>query len=247
MGQSSFLTKRAPTLEVLIDFDGTIAPDDPTDRLFARFADPSWHVIERQWQSGEISSRECMARQVALLRASPEALDAEISTIRIDPGFPKFLEFCRRHGAELKIVSDGFDRVVSTALESARLTVPFFANRLEWLGEDCWRLAFPHARSDCHVGGANCKCSHARRPRQWPCIVIGDGRSDFCMSAGADYVLAKGTLAEYCRSRGRAYAPFANFNDVTALLSAWLVRMEATPAAAPSTPAQAPTTPEPER
>jgi hypothetical protein len=28
---------------VYVDFDGTIAPDDPTDALFARFADPSDH------------------------------------------------------------------------------------------------------------------------------------------------------------------------------------------------------------
>ena len=51
-----------------------------------------------------------MERQVALLRVTPEALDEQIRTVRIDPGFPAFLEFCRRRGAEVKIVSDGFDR-----------------------------------------------------------------------------------------------------------------------------------------
>jgi 2,3-diketo-5-methylthio-1-phosphopentane phosphatase len=229
--------------QVLVDFDGTVAPDDPTDRLFARFADPSWRVIEQDWQGGLISSRECMARQVELLRATPEALDAEIRTIRLDPGFPIFLEFCRRHGAEVKIVSDGFDRVVSAALRRARLSVPFFANKLEWQGGDRWRLAFPHAQSDCRVSGANCKCSHAQRPYQSPRVVVGDGRSDFCMSAGADYVIAKGTLADHCRSCGQAYAPFANFHDVTARLSAWLARTERTPAAAPLTLAPAPTAP----
>src|SRR5215468_11093611 len=67
--------------QVLIDFDGTVAPDDPTDRLLERFADPLWRVIEEQWQSGLISSRQCMQRQVDLLRVSPEALDAAIGTI----------------------------------------------------------------------------------------------------------------------------------------------------------------------
>ena len=32
--------------QVLIDFDGTVAPDDPTDRLLERFADPLWRVVE---------------------------------------------------------------------------------------------------------------------------------------------------------------------------------------------------------
>jgi 2-hydroxy-3-keto-5-methylthiopentenyl-1-phosphate phosphatase len=211
---------------VLVDFDGTIAPDDPTDRLFERFADPAWREVEAAWQGGEISSRECMARQVALLRATPEALDEQIRTVRIDPGFPAFLTFCRRRGAEVKIVSDGFDRVVSAALKSARLTVPFFANKLEWQGGDRWRLAFPYSSADCRVGSANCKCSHAQWSLPWPHVVVGDGRSDFCMSTRADYVIAKGTLANYCRSRGQAHAQFADFADVTQRLAAWLARTE---------------------
>ena len=46
----------------------------------------------------------------------------------------------------MKIVSDGFDRVVGAALQEAGLSVPFFANKLEWQGGDRWRLAFPHAQ-----------------------------------------------------------------------------------------------------
>jgi 2,3-diketo-5-methylthio-1-phosphopentane phosphatase len=214
---------------VLVDFDGTIAPDDPTDRLLERFADPAWRKVEAAWQGGEITSRECLARQVALLRATPEALDEQIRFVRIDPGFPTFLQFCRRRGADVRIVSDGFDRVVSVALQRAGLSVPFFANKLEWQGGDRWRLAFPHAQSDCRVDSANCKCSHAQWSLLTPHVVVGDGRSDFCMSTRADYVIAKGRLANYCRSRGQVYASFANFNEATTRLTAWLAGTE-TPA-----------------
>jgi len=208
--------------QVLVDFDGTIAPDDPTDRLLERFADPLWRVIEEQWQSGLISSRQCMQRQVDLLRVSPEALDAAIGTIRIDPTFPTFLNFCHGYGAEVKIVSDGLDRVVEAVLRNAGLAITYFANKLEWRGGDRWRLAFPHARNDCRVSAANCKCSHGQRPHLRPRVVVGDGRSDFCMSLQADYVIAKGTLADFCRDSGRPYAPFADFHEATARLSAWL-------------------------
>lgn len=217
---------------MLVDFDGTVAPDDPTDRLLERFADPLWRVIETAWQSGQISSRECMQRQVELLRVTPEQLDEQIRAVRIDPGVAPFLKFCRRSGADVKIVSDGFDRVVGAALENAKLSVPFFANRLEWQGGDRWRLAFPHAQADCRVGSANCKCSHGER-LPGPRVMIGDGRSDFCMSTRADYVIAKGALADYCRRRGQPHATFTGFDDVKAHLATWLATSDRAPAGAP--------------
>jgi 2,3-diketo-5-methylthio-1-phosphopentane phosphatase len=217
---------------VLVDFDGTVAPDDPTDRLLERYADPLWRVVEQAWQTGQMSSRECMRRQVELLRVSPEDLDDLIRGVRIDPGFAPFLKFCRRLGADVKIVSDGFDRVVGAALANAKISVPFFANRLEWQGGDRWRLAFPHTRSDCRVGSANCKCSHGE-VLLGPRVVVGDGRSDFCMSTRADYVIAKGTLADHCRSRGQSHATFTDFDDVTAHLATWLGTSGRTPAKAP--------------
>ena len=62
--------------------------------------------------------------------------------------------------------------------------------------------------------------------------MIGDGRSDFCMSTRADYVIAKGALADYCRTRGQPHATFADFDDVTAHLAAWLATAGRAPAKA---------------
>jgi 2-hydroxy-3-keto-5-methylthiopentenyl-1-phosphate phosphatase len=214
--------KRSGSLQVLVDFDGTIAPDDPTDQLFERFAGAEWRDIEVAWQSGAISSRQCMARQVALLRTTPELLDREIRKVRIDPAFVPFLEFCRRRGADVKVVSDGFERVVSAVLRRAKISVPIFANNLTWQGDDRWHLSFPHLKSDCRIDSANCKCAHTRWSPFQAHVVIGDGRSDFCMAARADYVIAKGSLAAHCRLRGLPYATFADFKDVIAHLSAWL-------------------------
>jgi hypothetical protein len=112
--------------------------------------------------------------------------------------------------------------VIATALREAQLDVPYFANGLEWQGGDRWRLLFPHWVDNCRVANANCKCSHGDTQAPAPCVAIGDGRSDFCMSARADYVIAKGTLARHCQDRGVIHATFHDFEDVIAHLAAWL-------------------------
>lgn len=220
-------------LVALLDFDGTVAPDDPTDRLLERFADPEWRALETEWQAGRMTSRECMARQAALLRATPLQLTAAIRSIRIDQGFHAFLGLCRQRGVEVTIVSDGFDRVVRGVLRRAGLAVRFFANALEWQGGDRWRLALPHARDDCRSGAANCKCAHGALG-SGGCVVVGDGRSDFCMAARARFVIAKGPLADFCRARGLAHASFRNFDDATRRLAEWLDLNADWPATAPA-------------
>ncbi len=214
-------TSASKGYHALLDFDGTVAPDDPTDRLLERFADPAWRTIEAEWQAGRLTSAECMQRQAALLRVTPRELGAAIRTIRIDPAFHGFVAFCRRRDIGVTIVSDGFDRVVGTLLRRARLPVRFFANALEWQGGDRWRLALPHRRDDCRTGAANCKCAHGT----WGdgrSIVIGDGRSDFCMAARAGYVIAKGALADFCRAHRLPHASFETLDDATRRLAEWL-------------------------
>jgi 2-hydroxy-3-keto-5-methylthiopentenyl-1-phosphate phosphatase len=61
---------------VLVDFDGTIAPTDTTDLLLERFAEPEWHSIEDDWKAGRIGSRECLVRQIDLVRATPTEMDS---------------------------------------------------------------------------------------------------------------------------------------------------------------------------
>jgi len=210
---------------VYVDFDGTIAPSDPTDTLFDRFCDPSWRQIEGEWQAGRRTARDCMAQQVDLLRATPAALNELLDGIRIDPRFASFVDLCQRWALNVVVLSDGLDRVVDHVLRAAGLKLPFFANRLEWLGEDRWRLRFPFQRQHCTAALGNCKCAHraAGAPRLLD-IVVGDGRSDFCIAERAQLVLAKGQLAAHCRFRRIPHQPIETFADATDFLSAWLAR-----------------------
>ena len=128
---------------VYVDFDGTIAPSEPTDALFDKFADPAWRQIEKDWQEGRASSRDCMERQVALLRATPERIDRFLARVEMDPMFPAFVRLCRRHGARVVVVSDGLDRVVGHVLRAAGLELPYFANWLVWKGGEPLEPAVP--------------------------------------------------------------------------------------------------------
>jgi 2-hydroxy-3-keto-5-methylthiopentenyl-1-phosphate phosphatase len=207
---------------VYVDFDGTIAPDDPTDSIFGRFADPYWQVIEEEWQQGRASSLETMQRQVALIQATPEALDAFVATVRIDPGFPEFVRVCKSRGASVSVVSDGFDRVVGAVLAKAGLNIPYRANAFTPVGSDRWQLKFPHKKNSCISRMGNCKCSHQATTAGALHVMVGDGRSDFCIAEHSHLVLAKGRLIDHCRDQGLPHVTMIDFKGVTGFMAGWL-------------------------
>lgn len=217
----------APACRVYVDFDGTIAPDDPTDALFAAFADPSWLDLEAEFQEGRMTSIECMARQVGLLRMTPAQLGEFIAARRIDQDFRQFVAICRASGMHVTAVSDGLDLLVGRVLGNAGLDLPFVANALVWRGGDRWALEFPHRMAGCSVGMGNCKCSHASFGAPIINVMVGDGRSDFCIAERSDLVLAKGKLADHCRREGLPHVAIRNFADANLALLCWLALGEA--------------------
>jgi len=218
---------------VFVDFDGTIAPVDTTDLLLERFAAPAWRDIEEDWKAGRIGSRECLVRQIDLVRASQAEMDAFIAAIEIDPGFVDFARLCGRLGHPIMVVSDGLDRTIRAVLERHRLELPFYANHLEWRGADRWRLTFPHARSDCRALSGNCKCRFTEGAPREMSIVVGDGRSDFCVAGRADLVLAKGALLDHCSAANLPHFAFVDFGEATHLLAGWLERRVSSDTAEP--------------
>ncbi len=209
---------------VFVDFDGTITPVDTVDLILERFAEPEWRNVEDEWREGAIGSRECMARQAGLIRASEAALDDFVAGFAIDPTFLEFLADCRRRALPVAIVSDGFDRVIrALARRYGFGPLPIFANELSFMGGDRWRLGFPWAKESCRSQSGTCKCAiaapsgrGARRPLN---LLIGDGRSDFCVALETDFVFAKKQLLAHCHDRGLPHSAFATFEEATRLLA----------------------------
>jgi 2-hydroxy-3-keto-5-methylthiopentenyl-1-phosphate phosphatase len=208
-------------IDVYVDFDGTIAPGEPTDRLFERFADASWRSIDQAWLEGRLTSWQATAQNVSLLRATPEEIAGFLRHIPIDPDFPAFVQLCRRAGARVTVVSDGLDLVLRSVLGAAGIDLPCVANQLVWQGGDRWVARFPHRRPECKFQMGNCKCAHRRRPRTAVNVMVGDGRSDFCIAERCQLVIAKGSLLRRCREQQLPHMAMTGFGDANPRFARW--------------------------
>lgn len=221
---------------VVLDFDGTITLEDSVDVLLERHADARWQEAEHEWQSGRIGSRACLERQVECLRAAPEALDATIDGLAVDGSVHDVVAICAARGFRLLIASDGFDRVVSRTLSRIGAPIPFIANALVHVGNGRWSLRPATPTDACRTGAANCKCRVATHHT----VLIGDGRSDFCVAHRADLVLAKGRLATYCERERLPWVDIGSLADAAEFLAIHDVRsrslvVEVVPDAPPTT------------
>lgn len=205
-------------MQVFCDFDGTISKEDVTDLVLDRFAAPEWREIEDQWTGGKITSAQCMQRQVRLIQAKREELDAFLDTIEIDSAFAAFKAFCEAMGLRLTIVSDGVDHFIKRVLAKHGLAdIPVVANRLvisPGASGPGFDLVFPLKSGTCSAGSGVCKCGVVR-----PCgdhIYVGDGRSDFCVSHDVTLLFAKSKLADYCDAHRVPFIPYDTFADIQA-------------------------------
>jgi len=203
--------------EVYFDFDNTITSFDVLDDLIQRFAiDDSWEAAEREWENGAISSKACLEQQLAVVRVTKSALAAYLSSIRIDPAFPRILAYLRSHGVEPVIVSDSFRNVIEAILGNNGIhDVKVLANELK-LDEDRALVEFPYFQSICSRC-ANCKTSHLMRrdrPENTKKIYIGDGRSDICPAGFCEIIFAKASLLKHYAPLRPDCIPFTDLTTV---------------------------------
>src|SRR5581483_2296801 len=108
----------------------------------------------------------------------------------IDPEFPAFIALAQSFGCPVTVVGDGLDRVIKQVLGRVGLAgLEIRSNRLAYRGEGRWQLEFPAAAPECAAGSGICKCAIAKASKERT-LLIGDGRSDFCVAEMADFVFA---------------------------------------------------------
>jgi 2,3-diketo-5-methylthio-1-phosphopentane phosphatase len=204
----------------LCDFDGTVTREDVIDRILEEFADPMWMDIEQSWINGEIGSRDCLALQTRLIKAKERDLLDFVEGIGIDESFVDFVRYCKGKAIEIVILSDGIDRFIKSILNRYGLNdIRVFSNSLESTN-GCFEMFFPYFREDCRTRSGICKCKIMEElsiPGDVK-ILVGDGRSDFCLAGKADLTFAKSDLLDFCRVEKIFHIEHREFGNIIAWL-----------------------------
>jgi 2-hydroxy-3-keto-5-methylthiopentenyl-1-phosphate phosphatase len=206
----------AASIRLICDFDNTITVVDTPDLIFSMFA-PGWESLETEWLEGQITAAECMRRQVALIDADDADIDAALDGVEIRPGFAGLVSWCQQRDIDISIVSDGVDYFLTRILDRHGLGwIQRTSNRLA--GDRRLRsLEQPHERPDCTASSGVCKCAAVHGAPALT-VFIGDGRSDFCVSANTDILFARSKLLAYSADRHPCVYPFETFDDVVTTL-----------------------------
>jgi 2-hydroxy-3-keto-5-methylthiopentenyl-1-phosphate phosphatase len=204
------------TYKFFCDFDGTVTTEDVIDRLLEKFADPKWMEIEQSWVKGEIGSRDCLAMQTKLIRAKVRDLLYFLEGIHVDESFVDFARYCRNKGLEMVILSDGIDLFIKSILERYGVNdIRVYSNSLGSTNGR-YEMYFPYFRKDCSSRSGICKCKIMEELSSPSSInlLVGDGRSDFCIARRADLTFAKSDLLDFCRIEKIPHIDHGGFGDI---------------------------------
>jgi len=200
---------------VQCDFDGTVTEEDTSFFLLDAFAQGDWRRLLRQYKEHKISVGEFNTKAFAMVKADkPMLLGALEGKVKVRAGFHELVNYCRRKGFRLVIVSNGLDFYIEATLKNLDLKnievhaaqASFHPEGMEvqYVGPDGKRLEDgvkeTYIKSFLKLG--------------YRVIYVGNGDSDFAPAKYAHHVFATGELMAYCRENKLNYRPFDDFIDV---------------------------------
>lgn len=204
---------------VFCDFDGTVTRRDVGYSIFHHFSGGRNLELLPDWKAGRMTTRECLTREAAMVKASAEEIYSFIDRFELDHGFIEFVELCRRSDVPLMIASDGLDFYIRHILGKnglEELMLPTNVGRPENGG---LTVEFPIGNKSCPRCGV-CKGERIAAFREASggesrIVFVGDGYSDACATGAADILFAKKDLERYCQTNKIPYLGFDNFHDVS--------------------------------
>lgn len=204
---------------LFVDFDNTITQGDLLDAVLERFSkDASWLEWEAAWKKGEISTHECLSRQIGGLRPSHAEIIEFAAAAAIDPYFVPIVHKAVSSDLDLIVLSDNFSVLIDAVFKHHNVRdIRVFANELRFF-DDHVEADFPYRDPSCQRC-AHCKGQHFRAFQGRETIFVGDGLSDICAAVAADIVFAKDSLAEYLAKKNRKYLAFDSLKIVVDFLN----------------------------
>lgn len=207
------------TFKIFIDFDGTITLKDTGDAIFSRFGETEKvdKIIENLLRDA-ITAKQCWLDLCRLINGiNKQELDEFIGSIRIDPSFHQFVDYCRKQNIDFYVLSDGFDYYIDRIFGKEDLTgIKYYSNHLDVTSDGKFIPSFPYEDLNCTTS-ANCKRNHiiSNSADSDYTVYIGDGNSDKNTAPFCDFIFAKDDLLKYCEKERITFFPYNNFFDVT--------------------------------
>ena len=207
----------------VIDFDGTLSVGDTVDAMLERFSDDRWKDLEASWLNGDITAIDCMQKQLDLVKVDQVTLENFFRGIQLDASFIPFYKHISQF-SKVAIVSDGLDHAIDVATHNAAIpSMPIYANKLHFKPNGV-SISYPYRNMNCKAGNGVCKCQIAEQLSvdvDGPVVLIGDGKSDYCLARQADVVFAKGKLIKYCEQENISFKRFQTFAEVLDVVKEW--------------------------
>jgi 2-hydroxy-3-keto-5-methylthiopentenyl-1-phosphate phosphatase len=210
--------ERLSRLALVIDFDGTITTEDVGLQIITEFGLPGWDEGIIKYRSGEFGSRELHEWEAAYLSSSQEHEMQEMARLKgeIRPGFNELIDYAHGNEIPLEIASSGWSFYIDAILGKYELTeIPYISAKADFTLGDTAVFACSPGATLCEINGI-CKCDRVRplQSDDYKVIFIGDGLSDFCVSAQADVIFATRSLRKHCEDNQIEFTPFEDFFDV---------------------------------
>lgn len=206
------------TVQVICDFDGTIAERDMISAIMREFAPRETAPLIEAVQAGQMSVKvgvEAMFRCIPSKRYEDVVQFARLHTV-LRSGFHEFIHSCGQLGWKVAVVSGGFDFFVDPVIHNLSTPVDSYCNRIDHADSHLQVVWSVPCDDTCDGGCGLCKPSVMRRlqENETRFVVIGDGVTDFKAARLADYVFARDKLLDLVRAASIPASPFETFFDI---------------------------------
>ncbi len=202
---------------VQLDFDGTITEEDVSFLLLDKFADANWRQYLEQYTARNITVGAFSKKVFSMITAGEKTLTDFVLNnpkARTRRGLWELVDYCKRKGVKVVIVSNGLEFYIKAILGKKGITgvevhaaESVFSRagmQVRYIGPDGNEIdnGFKEAYTDmlCRQG--------------YQVLYIGDGSSDIYSARKAKTVCATGQLLKLCQSEGLNWYPFEDFLDV---------------------------------
>ena len=200
---------------VQCDFDGTITEDDVSFALLDAFARGDWRHWLEQYRLNRISVGEFNTRAFAMVNTPKSELLTEAARqVKLRPGLPDLVTYCRSRGFRFAIVSNGLDFYIKSILRKAGLSgIEVHAATTRFLRKGLKVQYISPAKTPL---ASNFKEAYAREflKQGYRLIYVGNGPSDIYPAVHAHHIFATDGLLDYCREMEIECTPFHDLNDV---------------------------------